>query len=427
MWSSWGRPYNIETPLKSFDQNGPIASEFLAIGNRRSYGDSCLITHGQGYDMLHHNHFLEFNPQTGLLKAQAGLLFSEILAVCVPKGWFLPVTPGTKWVTLGGAIANDIHGKNHHQVGTIGNFIPRFGLWRPDTGEITCSTTQETELFRATIGGLGLTGIITWAEIQLIPIQSAYLNVEWIQFSGIDAFLELTKDSQNYPYTVAWLDCSHKTKGNATARGVFIRGTHALTPPSLISHTKKSKTIPIDMPSKLLNPLTVSLFNTLYYHKQIVPKKQLLQHYDPFFYPLDHLNNWNKLYGKNGFYQYQCVIPFKDGKKHLQEMLNLIANSGFASSLSVLKTFGSIPSPGLLSFPQEGITLCLDFANRGDKTRALFTQLDAIVLAAKGRLYPAKDATMSPETFKTCYPNWKEFSRYKQPQITSDFWERVTS
>jgi len=426
MWTSWGRLRNIQSELKTFNTSQSVfESPSLAVGNLRSYGDSCTLSQGSAFSMLNQDCFLSWNPKTGRLKAQSGVLFDAILQRCVPDGWFLPVTPGTKFISLGGAIANDIHGKNHHIAGNFGHFVKELELLRSNGEKLICSPDHNSNLFYATIGGLGLTGIILWADIQMIRIQSSAMDVEWIQFKGLEEFLDINKSSQNFPYTVAWLDCIAQSKGKALAKGVYIRGSHSKKNVFLKTHsTNSKKNIPFNFPSFVLNKASVWAFNQAYYHKQLVPEKSLTQEYDPFFYPLDGVLNWNKIYGKPGFFQYQCVVPL--GKIELfQSILDCIALSGQASFLSVLKTFGGIPSLGLLSFPQEGFTLCLDFPNKGSKTLALFTQLDSLVLEAGGRLYPAKDAAMKPEHFKIFYPNLNTFLQYKDPNLSSDFWRRV--
>jgi FAD/FMN-containing dehydrogenase len=426
MWSSWGKIQHITVPAVPFSRSVfvPFAAH-LAIGNLRSYGDSCLIDPGIAISMLNYDFFLAWDSQLGRLTACGGVLLDDILQRCVPDGWFLPVTPGTKFVTLGGAIANDIHGKNHHKVGNFGHFVLEFDLLRSDGEVIKCSPNQNSSLFYATIGGIGLTGIILHATIQMIPIQSSMMDVEIIRFDGLAEFIQLNSASSDYDYSVAWLDCVTQSQGRAQARGHYIRGRHSPLAGDLAPHlTHKNRNIPFEFPDFSLNRWTVGLFNTLYYHRQFSKEKAVTQHYDPFFYPLDRVLNWNRIYGKRGLYQYQCVIPVVHYEM-LQQMLDCISASGQASFLSVLKTFGDTPSLGMLSFPTEGITLCLDFANRGHSTLALFDRLDELVRQVGGRLYPAKDSRMSSIDFKSGYPQWQSFLQYKDPLITSNFWKRV--
>ena len=393
---------------------------FLPHGNGRSYGDSGLNENGILLDITPLNHFISFNKKSGLIRCESGVLLGDILSLTIPEGWMLPVLPGTKFVTVGGAIANDIHGKNHHKVGTFSCHVLQFELLRSSGEALICSAQENSALYEATIGGLGLTGIILWAEIKLQPIKTPFLLVETIPFCGINEFLELAEKSEkDYLYTVAWLDC--QAHGKNSTRGLFMRANHLehveTKVPKVNSHT-----VPFYFPSFTLNRWTISAFNKLYYHfgKQ---KKIVTAYYDSFFFPLDNILNWNKIYGKNGFIQYQFAIPYGN-ESALKEILNKIIHSGMGSFLSVLKTFGDIPSPGMLSFPLPGVTLALDFPNC-QKTFVLLNELDAIVMHTGGKVYPAKDARMSAEAFRQYFPKWKEFEEFVDPKISSSFWRRV--
>lgn len=421
-WTSWGRLNWMNTPLEPFKPNQFLTSNGLAIGNLRSYGDSCMPSQGNAISMLRWDFFLDWNPENGHLKACSGMLLETILERCVPDGWFLPVTPGTKFVTIGGAIANDIHGKNHHCVGNFGHFVLELSLLRSSGEVLVCSRNQNQDMFYATIGGLGLTGVILDATIQMHPIKSSDVAVEVIPFWGLEEFKAINKTAQASTYSVAWLDCVSQERGKAIAKGHFMKGEHC-TQGELRVGTPQSRSIPIDFPKMALNKWTVKAFNTLYFYRHFRPS-QFVQHYDPFFYPLDGVLHWNRIYGKRGFYQYQCVVPLTEYDV-FQEMLNVIAKSGQASFLAVLKTFGSIPSLGLLSFPKEGVTLCLDFANLGESTLELFKTLDGLVRSVNGRRYPAKDATMSAVDFQKAYPNLELFLKYKDPALNSLFFDRV--
>jgi FAD/FMN-containing dehydrogenase len=342
----------------------------------------------------------------------------------------LPTTPGTRYVTLGGAIANDVHGKNHHQVGTLGCHVPWLELLRSDGSRLQCSPAENPAMFRATIGGLGLTGLITKARLKLSHISTAWIDVDYLRFRGISEFSRLTEESSaTHEHTVAWLDCVGS--GKNFARGIFMRGNHAAVAPRgtrdpLAVHADPKLSVPVDFPSFTLNGLTVRAFNHAYYNKMRGPAKSFTQHYAPFFYPLDGVNRWNRIYGRAGFFQYQCVIPRHSGPAPMEEILRRIARSGQASFLAVLKVFGAQPAPGLLSFPRAGMTLALDFPNRGERSLRLFNELDEITRAAGGRLYPAKDARMSPEDFEAGYPALEEFRKHIDPAFTSDFWKRMT-
>lgn len=397
----------------------------LAHGLGRSYGDVCLNDGGTLLLTALSSRVLDFSPKTKLIRAEAGISFEALLRFAVPRGFFLPVTPGTKFVTLGGAVANDVHGKNHHVAGTIGCHVRRLALRRSNGEVLVCSPEQEKDLFRATIGGLGLTGLILWVELALLEISSSEIEVETLIFTSLDEFLEIQKDSDHsHPYTVAWVD-TLDPKG--LGRGHFMRGRHVHGQGSadlkLPGPTRLS--IPLDAPELLLGSWSMRAFNEIYYRKQTSPRSKKNTSYEPFFYPLDIVHAWNRLYGKRGFYQFQCVLP-PERVDTMRAILRGISASQNGSFLAVLKTFGSISSPGLLSFPRPGLTLALDFANRGPRTLNLLRELEGLVTAAGGRLYPAKDATMQPGTFAQGYPLLAEFKRMLDPGFSSSFWRRLT-
>jgi FAD/FMN-containing dehydrogenase len=352
------------------------------------------------------------------------VLLADILRLVVPHGWFVPVTPGTKFVTIGGAIANDVHGKNHHHTGTFARHVRRLELLRSDGQRIACSATENPDWFAATTGGLGLTGAVTQAEIQLRRIASPLMDVETIRFSNLDEFLALCAESDDeFEYTVAWIDCLGK--GRRLGRGLLQRANHAQGP-STSAHTRQAqRSIPFTPPFSLVNAASLRLFNTAYYHRQRGARQRSIVRYEPFFYPLDNLLHWNRLYGPRGLYQYQCVIPMESGRDATEALLGTIARSGLGSMLAVLKLFGSLSSPSMLSFPRQGITLALDFPNRGERLERLFKELDNIVQDADGRLYPAKDGRMPGALFRAGYPRWSEFVRFIDPRCSSSFWRRV--
>jgi FAD/FMN-containing dehydrogenase len=404
-----------------------IKDSVLAYGYGRSYGDSCLNEGGISLEVRNLNKFISFDEETGLLRCEAGVTLAEILEFFVPRGWFLPVSPGTKFVSVGGAIANDIHGKNHYKGGTFGCHVTRFELLRSDGQAYLCSPTENSDLFRATIGGLGLTGLILWAEFYLKPIKNAYIDMEQFKYNNLEEFFEISEASdQDWVYTVAWADCM--ATGKQLGRGLFMRGNFNESEfrPKKPARTKPLIAVPLDMPDFMINPLTVKIFNTMYYHRQLPKKIRRVISYNPFFYPLDAIDTWNKLYGKRGFLQYQFVVPYKDGHDAIRELMTRIAKSGEGSPLVVLKTFGEIESPGMLSFPRPGVTLALDFGFNGAKTLQLLSDLDEIVYQSGGRIYPAKDARMSAEHFQAFYPNWRDFAKLVDPKFSSSFWRRVT-
>ncbi len=399
----------------------------LPFAQGRSYGDSCLNANGLLLDTGPMRRILAFDTESGILRCEAGATLAELLDLIVPKGWFLPVTPGTKFVSIGGAIANDIHGKNHFKDGTFGRYVRQFELVRSTGERFVCSPDEHTDFYRATIGGLGLTGLITWAEIQLTPVPGPFIEVETHRFANLDAFFELAATSDRaYAYTVAWADCT--ARGKHLGRGILFRGNHADVPTDQAPSLPSSRTItfPFNAPSFLLNRFSVQTFNTLYYHRPIRPGLPRIVHYEPFFYPLDAILKWNRMYGKRGFFQYQLVVPFAEDRSAIRHIFEQIADSGLASFLAVLKTFGPVPSPGILSFPRPGVTLALDFPNLGERTHRLFAALDALVKEAGGAIYPAKDARMPPALFTTSFPNWPDFAPYIDPRFSSSFWRRVT-
>lgn len=431
-FESWGRYPKVRhlavIPIHWRDQV-PRLDRFdapvLAYGMGRSYGDVCL---NDGGILLHTRplaRFIAFDPEQGLLRCEAGVTLDEILRLIVPRGWFLPVTPGTKYITVGGAIANDVHGKNHHRAGTFGRYVTRLELLRSDGQRVICSPEENAHLFRATIGGMGLTGLILWAELRLKRIPSAYVEEELVRFESLDEFFAISEQSdQDYEYTVAWVDCL--ARGKRLGRGIFIRGNHAVGVPSLEPDRKPKLAVPVDFPDGVLNAFTMRLFNAFYYHRVRQNRVRRLVHYDSFFYPLDAVRNWNRVYGPRGMLQFQCVIPRGDHREVIRTLIGRIARSSRASFLGVLKEFGDVPSPGLMSFPRPGVTLSLDFPFEGVRTLLLFDDLHAIVREAGGAFYPAKDAHMSPADFVASYPEWEKFVQYVDPHFSSSFWRRVT-
>jgi FAD/FMN-containing dehydrogenase len=429
-FESWGRYPIYEATVKPIHWQGDFPAAIdgvhhgaLAVGMGRSYGDVCLLKDGTLLQTLTMNRLLDFNPETGMLTAEAGITLAQILDFAVPRGYFLPVTAGTKYVTMGGAIANDIHGKNHHSAGTFGCHVTRFELVRSDGTRRICSPTENPDLYSATIGGLGLTGFISWATLRLIPIVSRNFDVVYEHFHGIDEFLALTEKYGHTTYTVSWVDVTGT--GRNFARGIFMAGEHSTVPGELKASTKPKLTFPIELPGFALNKYSVAAFNELFFRKQITPYKKFVQDYEPYFYPLDAVLKWNKMYGKGGLLQFQYAIPWEHAREGTVAILGEVAKSGLASFLAVLKTFGDVPSPGMMSFPKPGITLALDFPIKPDKSFALFDRLAQMTLEFGGRLYPAKDARMTAPQFQAFYPQWERFARFKDPALTSSFWERV--
>lgn len=399
----------------------------LPRGNGRSYGDSCLNPGNTLLDARSLDRFIGFDAASGVLRCEAGTTLGDILALAVPQGWFLPVVPGTRHVTVGGAIANDVHGKNHHGAGSFGNHVAALELLRSDGQRLACSRSRNHEWFAATIGGLGLTGLITWAEIQLRRIPGPWMKCETIRFDGLDDFFELSRESADaYEYTVAWVDCL--AQGRALGRGHFLRADHAAGGDEQPARgpSRGRLAMPVTPPCSLVNRMSLRPFNWLYYHRVPRRRRQQIVHYTPYFHPLDGIGHWNRMYGPRGFLQHQCVLPGRDARDAVAALLSEISRGRTGSFLAVLKEFGSRPSEGMLSFPREGTTLALDFPNDGERVFALLDRLDRIVLEAGGAIYPAKDARMSPAMFRQGFPRWEAFSAFIDPRFSSGFWRRVT-
>ncbi|WP_371397642.1 FAD-dependent oxidoreductase [Fretibacter rubidus] len=417
------RPARAHSPL-DFKHALDGAPTLLPHGMGRSYGDVGLNPDGTLLQMTARDHIISFDKDSGILRARSGLTLDALLRVSVPQGWFIPVSPGSKFVTLGGAIANDVHGKNHHKDGSFGAHVLALSLVRSDRAPMVCTPTKNKKMFALTIGGLGLTGIIDWVELKLKPIKSAYLDVENIPYRSLDEFFKLSADSADWPYNVAWVDCF--APQSKLGRGIFTRARFS-DYGGLSPHDSETKfRWPFPTPAFLLNRFTIGLFNTLY---RIRPGARYKgrAHYDPYFYPLDSIADWNKLYGRKGFYQHQCLIPQDCAQDGIREMLSIIKHSGQGSFLAVLKHHGTEPSPGVMSFCNigPGVSLALDFANKGEKTRALLTKLDDCVARHGGRNYIAKDAHMSGKFFQDSYPDWSTLEAARDPKIMSSFWQRV--
>lgn len=425
--SSWGllsrHPHHtvlLNNPHHAVRAISNSQSLGITYGMGRSYGDVCLNPKGTLWQTANLNSFINFDESTGLLTCESGTTLRDIQRLLVPRGWMLPVTPGTQWVSIGGAIANDVHGKNHHVLGTFGDHVKRIRLVRTDGTLLECTAEKNQDWLAATIGGLGLTGVILEVDIQMRQVDGPWLHTESIHFNNLDDFFNLSRDSEaSWDYTVAWIDCLAKH-----GRGIFMRANHAhnidIKPPTL-SNCK----IPITPPFSLINRLSLRPFNALYYHMNMLKSSKRIEHYESFFYPLDHIQKWNRLYGPKGFYQYQSVVPQSEGKEVTQSMLQTIAKAHEGSFLAVLKTFGNRQASGMLSFAQSGVTLALDFPNRGPKSTALFEKLDCIVQEAGGRLYPAKDARMPRALFESGYPNINAFLPYRDPGISSSLSRRL--
>jgi decaprenylphospho-beta-D-ribofuranose 2-oxidase len=410
--SGWGRYPSIDaevsSPLTESECQRVLQKHevLIARGLGRSYGDCANASQIMGTKFL--NHYNQFDSETGLLTCMAGVTFAEILETFVPQGWFLPVTPGTRFVTVGGAIASDVHGKNHHVEGTFTQHVQSIKLLLGNGEFVECSDMENVDLFRATCGGMGLTGIILSASFKLKSIKSSSIIETTVKASCLDHVLELFEKHKGSTYSVAWIDCL--ASGKKLGRSLLMLGEHSSNG-KLILQNKKPILIPFDMPTQLLNRYSVKAFNSLYYSRVLRDEQIREIPFEPFFYPLDRLSNWNRLYGKQGLLQYQFVLPKEAGVPGLKEIIQRIANSGRGSFLAVLKEFGNQNSK-LISFPREGYTLALDFKVEASVFN-LLSELDQMVLQYGGRLFLAKDARMSEDTFRKSYPQWERFEEVR--------------
>lgn len=399
--TNWGNFPIVEKEMKWEDSFRKIKefvlnnNEVIARGNGRCYGDASLGEHIFSTKKL--NKFISFDRLNGIIECESGVLLSDVLEISVPQGYFLYVTPGTKLISIGGAIASDVHGKNHHSEGCFSEYVLDFKLMTENGDIIICSKEENSEKFYATIGGMGLTGIILSARFKLKNIETAYIRQESIKAENLDEIFRLFDESESWTYTVAWIDCLQK--GKDIGRSILMRGEHAFAHelPQKFSKNplrlkkKFSPTVPFYFPGFVLNALTVKLFNLLYYKRQTKKEVKNIIDYETYFYPLDAVNDWNKIYGKSGFIQYQMVIPKENGKEGMKKILETIANSGNGSFLAVLKLFGKNNPEAYNSFPIEGYTLALDF-KVNSKLKKLVEQLDQTVQEFGGRIYLTKDS-----------------------------------
>ena len=423
--SSWGRLGNFEHDVLALSDRHQIATQLknnrpgIAYGMGRSYGDICLNPDGLLWQTTGLDRYISLDETSGRLICEAGVLLRDIQRLLIPHGWILPITPGTQLITVGGAIANDVHGKNHHVLGAFGDHIKWLKLIRTDGTRIECGPELLPDWFAATVGGFGLTGLITEVEIQLRRVPGPWLATETVPYANLDEFFQLSDASEaDWEHTVSWIDCVAKG-----GRGLFMRGK-----PTVETRPEpqgRKLTMPFVPPISLVNKLSLRPFNIAYFNLKKWQAGKTISHYESFFYPLDNLLEWNRMYGPNGFFQYQSVVPRELGREAVQAMLKEIARSGEGSFLAVLKTFGNRQPVGMMSFPQPGVTLALDFPNKGERTLKLLSRLDAIVRETGGRLYLAKDARMPRDLFEAGYPRLAEFLKYRDPGISSALSRRL--
>jgi decaprenylphospho-beta-D-ribofuranose 2-oxidase len=423
--SGWGRFPVERCHLYRPERRSEVAAilvsgaqrSYTSHGLGRSYGDAALNREGGVICLTRLNRFLAFDTASGVLECEAGASLAEIVQYFLPRGFFLPVTPGTKFVTVGGAVAADVHGKNHHQDGTLAKYVLDFKLLVPGGDVLICSPASNPRVFWATVGGMGLTGVILSARIQLRRVESAYVLVDYQRAQNLEEALDRMGESDaRYQYSVAWVDCL--ARGKSLGRAILMRGNHATAsemPERLLDPlaglSRHRWTLPFDFPSLALNSLTVGAFNALYYaaHRSAAGR---LVHFERFFYPLDAIQGWNRLYGKRGFVQYQLALPLEGGRAGLAAVLERLAGSRRASFLAVLKRFGEA-NPALLSFPLHGYTLALDLPVTSGLLPFLH-ELDRLVLAHGGRVYLAKDAVLDVSSLAAMYPKLDEFRAIKQ-------------
>ena len=418
--SGWGRyraqDCQVAAPRSEADLRALLGQgALIARGNGRAYGDSACNPR-QTALMHRFNRLLAFDEASGQLTVEAGVMLSDVIAAMLPRGWFPPVTPGTKFVTIGGMIAADVHGKNHHQSGSFGGFVDWIDVMLADGTVRRASPTVEPDLFGWTIGGMGLTGVILRAAFRMIPVPSGWIRQTLIPTADLDATMAAFDAAQGVTYSVAWIDCL--STGAGLGRALVMLGEHADPadlPPAQAAHPyvtppRRKLTVPFDAPGLALNRLTVRAFNALYYRKGLRAAGQSLVDWDRYFYPLDAILGWNRIYGRKGFAQFQCALPLATAQSGLRALLQAISASGQGSFLSVIKRFG--PQASRISFPMEGYTLALDFPVTA-ATLALMERLDSLTLAHGGRFYLAKDSRMRPETLHASDPRLAAFRAWR--------------
>ena len=423
---SWGRVERFNRKIISCEELQKTNAYVLPFGNGRSYGDTCHNDDGVLLDTRSDARIHKFEPETGMLHADAGVLLVDVLRCVIPHGFFLEVTPGTSYITLGGAIANDVHGKNHHVRGTFGHCVQSFTLIRSDFDSLlNCSRGENSELFAATIGGMGLTGLMQQVSIKLMKVSSPDIQQKSIRFNNLDQYFDICDEIDNaHEYSVAWID--QLTSGVNFGRGILMAGDHAQADKGASSLPKPAKlSVPFTPPINLINKLSLTAFNAAYFHKAKAGAHESIAKWQSYFYPLDAISGWNKLYGPKGLFQHQSVYPLAGGRLTTIKLLECAKRHNHASFLTVLKRFGAMSSSGIFSFPREGFTLTLDFANQGARTIKFLRELDEITLDAGGAVNPYKDQRMAPDVFEASFPNWRSLEAHRDPKFMSNFWQRT--
>ncbi|HZY81980.1 MAG TPA: FAD-binding oxidoreductase [Cyclobacteriaceae bacterium] len=411
--SNWGNYPVVKGSLDDFSDTTQALNlvaktkNFITRGSGLSYGDASLGE--QMISTAKFNKILSFDEANGVVHVQAGATLDDILKRIVPSGWFLPVTPGTKFITAGGAVAGDVHGKNHHSEGSFCEYVTRLEVMLADGTVTHCSATENTQLFRVICGGLGLGALILSVAFRLKKIETSYIHQKNIIVRGLDEMLDRLAEFNNTVYSVSWIDCV--ARGKNLGRGVLMLGDHAKADEvkagnKLKVHGDPWLNVPFNFPSFTLNNLSISVFNFGVYHKHRLASKDFIVHYEPFFYPLDKIRHWNRAYGSRGLLQYQFVLPFETSKKGLHTIVRKISDAGSASFLSVLKSMGK--GENMISFPIPGFTLAMDFP-AAPSVFPLLEELDKIVVDLGGRIYLVKDARMKPEIYWNGYSTATEF------------------
>ncbi len=416
---NWGRTNRRDRTIAPF-RPARLAGNVLPYGNGRSYGDTCHNDSGTLLDARVRNRILSFDRETGLLQVESGAMLGDVLATLEGTGWFVPVVPGTRHVTFGGMLANDIHGKNHEHRGTFGRHVRMFELHRSDSEPLRCTPEENADLFAATIGGMGLTGFVTQMDVQLMRVPSSHVRQTNRAFGSIGEALDLLS-ANDTEYSVAWVDSM--AGGPRTGRGVAMFADHADCE-DVATFAEPRFNVPFTPPLSPLAGLPLRAFNAAYFRANAKARTRIVSP-ATYFFPLDAIGNWNRLYGPKGLHQHQCVVPTDAAEATLNLLMRTARDRSHGSFLTVLKRFGALPSPGITSFPRQGVTLTLDFAARGAATLALLDRLDAIVLDAGGRTNPYKDSRMSAATFQQGFPDWQRLEALRDPVCMSDFWRRV--
>lgn len=422
--AGWGNYPRQDCALRRPERYAGLRPEgegsHIARGMGRSYGDAALNEQGTVILTERLQRLRSFDRESGVLRAEAGMTLDDLLRICVPAGWFPAVTPGTRFVSLGGCVAADVHGKNHHRDGSFSTGVRELALIDGEGQQRHCSRDEQAEAFWATVGGMGLTGMIGEVALQLQPIDSAYMHVRHLPSLDLAHTFSLLEDpAHDATYTVAWLDLV--ARGHRRGRGVVMLGEHAgldalnsaQAAAPFAAASQRQRPVPFNMPGWLLNPLSIRAFNQLYYSSQGRKQNGFISHYQPFFYPLDGLANWNRLYGSKGFLQYQCVLPTEGALAGVQALLERLQQSGQPSFLGVLKRLGD-EGEGMLSFPMPGYTLAMDLPFAGTGLLSLLDELDAIVMHHGGRVYLAKDARLPPDALRRMYPRLGEWQAVRQ-------------